>query len=339
MRRLLAAVSVLVVGALAALPGATAAAAAPALPADLQVTASQASGRIGSSIEVRLSLRNNGPNLIVAETFQLVIEAPPGTRLGGGSALAGNCERSETTARCRYGFGLRRGERHVLRLGLVIQAQPSACGRVATNYAMDPRDRNNAANIRVTVGGQPRSCFVRTSPTPKASPTPKVTATPETEITEAPPDDAPASAEVLPALPADDDSTGGGLSMAGIMVIGGGLVLVALGGLLIWRLFRREPDGDEDDAGTGYAPTRRWDTGTAAYGTGYDSGPTYGGGTYGGGSYGSGPAYGGGPAQGGGPAYDGGTTQWQPGGDQPGQGWQGQRPPYPPDDTGPTYGR
>jgi hypothetical protein len=325
MRRLLAAVSVLVVGALAAVPGATAASAAPAVSADLQVSASQASGRIGSSVEVRLSVRNNGPNILLPETWQLVIEAPPGTRLGGGSALSGNCERNESTARCRYGFTLRRGQRQDLRLGLVIQAQPSACGRVATNYAMDPRDRNNAANIRVTVGGQPRSCLVRTSPTPKASP--NVTATPETEVTEAPPDDAPASAEVLPALPANDDTTGG-LSMAGILVIGGGLVLVALGGVLIWRLFRKDPD-DEDEDDTAYAPTRSWNTGTAAYGTGYDDGQAYGGG----------PGYGSGPTYGGGPAYDGGPTQWQPGGDQQNPGRHSQRPPYPPDDTGPIYGR
>ena len=268
MLRLRTMASGLVVGLLVALSGGAAAYAAPALSADLQVTASQASGHIGDSVEVRLVVRNNGPAQVLPETWQLDMQAPPGTRIGGGSALAGSCSQSDGHARCRYGFGLRRGERHELKLGLHIDGQPSGCGRATVMYGMDPRDRNNAANIRVTVGGQPSNCSVRLSPTPSSQVEP--TATPEGEATEAPPDDLPASVDAgaLPAYPSD--SEGGGLSLASVLVIGGGLALVVFGGLLIWRLMKREPDDDlADDTADHYPAYERY---PGTYQAGYQGG-------------------------------------------------------------------
>jgi hypothetical protein len=248
MRRLLAAVSGLAVGVLTVLPGAAAAHAAPVLSADLQVSASQVSGHIGNSVEIRLVVRNNGPNAVLPETWTLAFQAPPGTRLGGGSALAGNCDQGDRQAQCRYGFGLRRGERHDLKLGLWIQSQPSGCGRVEVAYGLDPRARNNSVPLRVTVDGKPSSCSTRISPSPSPKESPTPSATPEAEVTEVPSDQPPASADVLPAYQSDE---GGGLGLASILVIGGGLMLVALGGVLIWRLLRRENDDDYEDDPTG----------------------------------------------------------------------------------------
>jgi hypothetical protein len=292
MRRLRRAASGLVVGLLVALSGGAAATAAPVLSADLQVTASQASGHVGDSVEVHLVVRNNGPSQVLAETWQLDIQAPPGTRLAGGSALAGNCNQSDSHAQCRYGFGLRRGERHELRLGLRIDGQPSGCGRAAVSYGLDNRDRNNAANIRVTVDGRPGSCSLRTSPEPRTSRSAAPTATPEAEITEAPPDDLPASVDAgaLPAYPSNDGTSGGGLSLASILVIGGGLALVVFGGLLIYRLVKRDPDddeGDDDDTaydyptyggpqGGGYQPPGGYQGGRHSSGQGDETGPIYG---------------------------------------------------------------
>jgi len=240
MRRLLAAVSGLAVGVLTVLPGAAAAHAAPVLSADLQVSASQVSGHIGNSVEIRLVVRNNGPYAVLPETWMLSFQAPPGTRLGGGSALAGNCNQGDRQAQCRYGFGLRRGERHDLKLGLWIESQPSGCGRVEVAYGLDPRARNNSVPLRVTVDGKPGSCSSRISPSPSPKESPTPSATPEAEV-EVPSDEPPASANVLPAYQSDE---GGGLGLASILVIGGGLMLVALGGVLIWRLLRRENDDE-----------------------------------------------------------------------------------------------
>jgi hypothetical protein len=333
MRRLLAAVSVLMVGAFAAMSGAASAYAAPALPSDLQVVASQVSGHIGGTAEVRLVVRNNGPNPVMPETWELTITAPPGTRIAGGSALAGNCIQNDGGAQCRYGFGLRRGERHELKLGLQIQAQPSGCGRAAISYAMDPRERNNAVNLRVAVDGVPRSCSgAQSSPQPTKSPT--ASQTPEAEITDAPPQDAPASAEAVPAAPGSD-SNGGGMSVAGILVIGGGLLLVALGGLLIWRLLRREPeDGYGEDAQP--AATTAWNSRTAQWDAAptqqWDAGPTQ--------QWNAGPTqqWDARPTQ----QWDAGPTQqWNAGPSEQSGGRHTRRPgEYPPgDDTGPIYGR
>jgi hypothetical protein len=257
MRRLRMVASGLVAGLFVVLSSGAMAYAAPVGSADLQVTASQASGQIGGSVQVRLVVRNNGPAQVLPETWQLDFQAPPGTQIAAGSALSGACSRSATEGRCRYGFGLRRGERRELQLGLLIQAQPSGCGRATVSYLSDNRIRNNAVNIRVSVGGQPNNCFSRTSPTPRASLSAAPTATPDDEVTGAPPQDLPASVDTgaLPAYPTGNDKGSGGLSLGSMVVIGGGLALVVVGGLLIWRLMRRDPEGGVSDETAYQYPT------------------------------------------------------------------------------------
>lgn len=304
MRKLRTAASVLVVGVLVALTGAAPTVAAPLLAADLGISASQASGHIGESVDVRLVVRNNGPSTLLPGTWTLDLTAPPGTSIGGGSAVAGNCSGGDHHVQCRYGFTLRRGDRHELRLGLRIDGQPSGCGQAVVAYTGDQRMRNNAVNLRVTVGGQPRNCSgTQQSPTPKATRSPKPTATPEGAVTEAPPQDTQASAEALPAVPADSSSNGdgGGLSFASILVIVGGLALIALGGLLVWRLWKRADEDDDEEepdewqpaapdpayggypAQRGYGPAQAYDQ-TQPYGPG-GYGPSQGG--YGQGGYGN----------------------------------------------------
>jgi hypothetical protein len=253
MRRVFAAMSglsvMMVVGLAFGLP----AVAAPVPHSDLGVSSGSVGGRIGESVEVRLVVRNNGPDPVLAETWVLDLQAPPGTRItGGGSAVAGQCNQmGDRHVQCRYGFGLKRGARHELKLGLQIVEQPSGCGQATVGYAADPRASNNSVPIRVTVGGFPRSnCQPGPSPTPRTSKSATPTATPEGEITEAPPGDVTPSESVLAAYQSNGEGESGGLSLASVLVIGGGLVLVILGGLLIWRLLRKgsEDDYSDDDA-------------------------------------------------------------------------------------------
>jgi hypothetical protein len=249
MLRLRAAVSGLVVGAVVALASGGAAVAAPVPRSDLGVSAGSVGGHIGEQVQARMVVRNNGPDPVLPGTWVLDIQAPAGTRITGGDAIAGTCNHmSDQHVLCRYGFGIRDGDKRELRVTLQIVDQPVGCGRATVGYAGDPRPGNNAANIRVTVDGKPGSCQpVRNtpSPTPRASKSAKPSATPTEELTLPPPGDSPAASEgVLPAYQSNGGDGSGGLSLASVLVIGGGVLLVVLGGLLIWRLLRK---GSEDD--------------------------------------------------------------------------------------------
>lgn len=250
MVRLRAVASGLVAGVLVALAGGSAAHSAPLLRSDLAVSAGSVGGKIGGSVEVRLVVRNGGPSPVLPGTWLLDIVAPAGTQIAGGSALAGNCNRiGERHVQCRYGYGFKDDEKRELKLGLRIVDQPTGCGRATVAYAADPRLGNNGANIRVTVDGKPGNCRTAlASPSPTASESAEPSATPTEEAVLSPDDQSP-SEGVLPAYQSNDDS--GGLSLASFLVIGGGLVLVVLGGLLIWRLLRKGPEDDSYDDETG----------------------------------------------------------------------------------------
>lgn len=231
--------------------------AAPVPQSDLAVSSGSVGGRIGGSVDARVVVRNNGPDPVLAETWVLDLQAPPGTKItGGGSAVAGQCTTlGDRHVRCRYGFGLKRGERHELKLGLRIVEQPTGCGLANVAYAADVRPNNNTAVIRVTVDGKPGSnCQPpRTSPTPRSSrsASPEPTQSVEELPTELPPDQSSASESALPAYQSSSEKGSGGLSLASVLVIGGGLLLVVLGGLLIWRLLRKEPEDEYYDDETG----------------------------------------------------------------------------------------
>jgi hypothetical protein len=228
--------------------GGTAVAAAP--KADLAIATAPAAGTVGLAVDVRYVLRNNGPQAVAALSFAVDILAPHGTQIispGGGSCQVIT---PGEQLRCRYGFQLAAGERHALALRLKIVTAPTGCGRVALTYANDPRPVNNAANVRVTVDGKPGSCAATTSPS--ASPKPSRTkasasATPTAEVTEGLPADS-TEAELTAAPQAGSDDIGGGTSFGSVLVIGGGVILVGLGGLLIWRMLRKDPDDYDDDA-------------------------------------------------------------------------------------------
>jgi Domain of unknown function DUF11 len=248
MLRLRTVASGLVVGAVVALAGGGAAVAAPVPRSDLGVSTGSVGGHIGEQVQARMVVRNNGPDPVLPGTWVLDIQAPAGTRITGGDAIAGTCNHmSDQHVLCRYGFGIRDGDKRELRVTLQIVDQPVGCGRATVGYANDPRPGNNAANIRVTVDGKPGNCLpVRNSPspTPRASKSAKASATPTEELT-LPPDDSPAASEgALPAYQSNSGDGSGGLSLASVLVIGGGVLLVVLGGLLIWRLLRK---GSEDD--------------------------------------------------------------------------------------------
>jgi hypothetical protein len=248
MRRLLASAAAAVVATLAT--GAMTAYAAPTT-ADLAIAASTAQGHVGQGVDVRYVLRNNGPNAAAPLTYAVDIVAPPGTRIvsTGGGACQVISEGEHV--RCRYGQQLAAGDRRQLALRLFVESVPTGCGGMAISYADDPRPSNNVTKVRVTVGGVPRSCLGSTtaSPTPtktKASPS----VSPTVDVTETAPDDTISPEDTFAPAAEPQDTVGGGLGFASILVIGGGAVLVSLGGVLIWWMLRRDPDDEADDDAT-----------------------------------------------------------------------------------------
>jgi hypothetical protein len=219
--------------------------------ADLAIGVSTSAGIVGQSVDVRYVIRNNGPGLVAPFTFVLDIVAPRGTQII--SAGGGACEAvvAGEHLRCRFGFQLASGERHALALRLKVVTAPSGCGRMGLAYGNDPRPANNVANVRVTVDGKPGNCTATSSPTPKptrtkasATPSPSFDATQEPAVDQT-------SEQPTPVVGADVDDVGGGTSLGSILVIGGGAILVGLGGLLIWRMLRKEPEDDVDGDATG----------------------------------------------------------------------------------------
>jgi len=248
MRRVLAAVAAALVAGLAT--GAVTAYAAPTT-ADLAIAASARSGKVGLAVDVPYVIRNNGPQTAVG--FTVEITAPPGTRII--STGGGICQPATgATARCTFGQ-LASGARRQLALRLRIDSAPTGCGAMAVNYGDDPRPGNNATNVRVTVDGQPRSCSGSTSPTATPKPTKtksSPTATPTEEITEAAPVET--TADETFGAGASQDTVGGGTSLGSVLVIGGGVVLVSLGGVLLWWMLRKDPeDADDDHTGPIYS--------------------------------------------------------------------------------------
>jgi len=250
MRRTLAGLAGVLVAWLA-IGGGTALAAMP--KADLAIGVSTSAGIVGQAVDVRYVIRNNGPNAVAPLTFVLDIVAPRGTQII--SAGGGACEvvTIGEHLRCRFGFQLASGERRALALRLKVVAAPSGCGRMGLAYGNDPRPANNVANIRVTVDGKPGSCAATasSSASPKptrtkasASPSPSFDATDEPSANQT-------GEQSTPLAGADVEEVGGGTSLGSILVIGGGVILVGLGGVLIWRMLRKEPEDDYDDDVTG----------------------------------------------------------------------------------------
>ncbi|NUO57161.1 MAG: hypothetical protein HOV78_10880 [Hamadaea sp.] len=244
MRRVLAAAAAALVAGLAT--GAATAYAAPTT-ADLGVSASAVTGRVGQAVDVRYVLRNNGPQSAAPLTYTVHITAPPGTRIV--STGGGVCQPATgTQARCVYSAALADGARRQLTLRLRIDSAPTGCGAVAISYADDPRPGNNSAAVRVAVDGRPRTCSgTGTSPTPKptkskVSPTP--TDEPTVDVTDEAAEETATDSPQPQVMPRD---TVGGLGLGSVLVIGGGAVLVSLGGVLLWWMLRKDPEDDLDD--------------------------------------------------------------------------------------------
>ncbi|NUT19417.1 MAG: DUF11 domain-containing protein [Hamadaea sp.] len=247
MRRVLAAVAVALVAGLAT--GAATAYAAPTT-ADLAVAAAGVTGRVGQAVDVRYTVRNNGPNGVLSYTVDLA--APPGTRIV--STGGGLCQPATGThVKCTYG-ALASGARRQLTLRLRIDSAPTSCGALSVGYADDPRPGNNRAGIRVVVDGQPRNCSgTVTSPTPKptksrVSPTP--TDEPTVDVTGAA-DETTGTEDSPQPQTLPQDTVDGGLGLGSFLVIGGGAVLVSLGGVLLWWMLRKDPGDDDPDDATG----------------------------------------------------------------------------------------
>ncbi|NUT32256.1 MAG: hypothetical protein HOV79_04180 [Hamadaea sp.] len=248
----------LAVAATAALPlmarPAPAVAAAPR--ADLAIATSPVAGKVGQAVDVKYVIRNNGPNAVLPLSWVVDVVAPAGTQIVNAGTAACEVVTAGRHLRCRYGFGLASGDRKSLTVRVRVENVPTGCGRLALTYSDDPRPGNNTANIRITVDGLPASCAVASrspSPSPKpsrtrASASPSPTSSEPAEPTE---DETSAEETYAPLTPSGGED-GGGLGLGSILVIGGGAVLVALGGLLVWRLLRTDPDDDyEDDDATG----------------------------------------------------------------------------------------
>ncbi|WP_027341921.1 hypothetical protein [Hamadaea tsunoensis] len=231
--------------------------------ADLSLSASGKNGDVGESVEIKFVVRNAGPGMAAPGAWSLDIAAPDGTQFAGGGSVAqgGQCvNASRGHLRCTYAYPLLRGDRREMTLNLRINAQPQTCGAMIVNYSNDPRPSNNGVNLRVTVGGQPRNCAAAArsaSPSPKSSPSRKASPTPE--ATEAVVDqvETTSTTESAPALAgASTDTGGGGLGIGSVLVLGGGAVLVGVGGILMWRLLRRDPEDDIDDETQTFTPQR-----------------------------------------------------------------------------------
>lgn len=248
-------VAALLAGLAAAAAVAFSSAAQAAAPrADLAIAASAVGGKVGQGVDVRYVIRNNGPETVLPLSWVVDVVAPAGTRIVNTGAAACEVVTTGSHLRCRYPVTVKSGDRLNATFRVRIDKAPTGCGRLALTYSDDPRPGNNAANVRVTVDGLPANCAATAtkSPSPKASRsrTASPSASPS-EVVE--PGALETSDEVTAAPPVAAGAEGdSGMGLGGMLVIGGGAILVALGGLLVWRLLRADPedDWDPDDGDT-----------------------------------------------------------------------------------------
>lgn len=117
-------------------------------PADLAVSASKAAGKVGDTVQVRVTVRNHGP--ADANGFEAKIALPTGTRLVG-VPKACSLDKADRTLHCRAGDFLDKGKSAHQDLKLKISSEERQHGwvRVSTNQIPDQKQGNNKAEIRI----------------------------------------------------------------------------------------------------------------------------------------------------------------------------------------------
>ncbi|MDT4988563.1 MAG: hypothetical protein QOI74_2657 [Micromonosporaceae bacterium] len=190
-------------------------------PADLAVTSSAASGRVGATVAIGVAITNHGP----ADSLNTVlrVNAPTGTEFRG---VAAGCTAfsAPTVYECPRGR-VAAGATVDDRFTLAVLSAAGADGRAQVSGSVpDDRPANNTVPIRVTVvAGSP-------SPSPSGSPGPS----PSGAASTPPP--------VTPTTP----RPGGGLPVTGapVVLIGAtGLAVFVIGACLLLLARRRRPAG------------------------------------------------------------------------------------------------